>query len=320
MAQGSGRIPTILLTGFLGAGKTTLLNRLIGHYQSQRTVLLINEFGKVGIDGELLADGNYEKVEINRGSLFCICVRTDFIAEVERIATQIQPELLIIEATGVADTSEMEKMLALPNVKGHIALAACLCVVDCTNFLKLLDILNAPESQVRSADLVLVNKIDLVSQDQVEKVIAAVREISSDVPVIRTSYVDFPLEVLERLAADRMSAPQSGQDARAPMGDDRAPIGDGRPDPVFSLTLEADGIFTLASWEHFQHFLKPTMLRVKGFVNIAGRSYHIDATSAHWSMSQRETTEERQNRLVVIGQQFKPQTIQQHFNEALAHS
>ena len=92
-------IPTILLTGFLGSGKTTLLNRLIDHYKSKRTVLLINEFGKVGIDGELLVEGNYEKIELNKGSLFCICVRTDFIFEVETIATQIKPELLIIEAT-----------------------------------------------------------------------------------------------------------------------------------------------------------------------------------------------------------------------------
>ncbi len=103
MDQRSGRIPTILLTGFLGAGKTTLLNRLITHCQSTRSVLLINEFGQVGIDGELLAAGNYEKVELNRGSLFCICVRTDFIAEVERIARGIRPELLIIEAARIRD-------------------------------------------------------------------------------------------------------------------------------------------------------------------------------------------------------------------------
>ena len=74
MAQGPHMIPTILLTGFLGAGKTTLLNRLIKFYKSKNTVLLINEFGKIGIDGELLVEGNYKKIELNKGSLFCICV------------------------------------------------------------------------------------------------------------------------------------------------------------------------------------------------------------------------------------------------------
>ena len=104
------KIPTIILTGFLGAGKTTLLNRLIDYYQSTRTVLLINEFGQVGIDGQLLAAGNYQKIELNKGSLFCICVRTDFIDEVERIATEMRPELLIIEATGLADLPTKQKV------------------------------------------------------------------------------------------------------------------------------------------------------------------------------------------------------------------
>ena len=110
-------IPTILLTGFLGAGKTTLLNRLIAHYGSRRLAVLVNEFGQAGIDGQLLRQGDYQLVQLNRGSLFCICVRTDFIAEVERIARQLEPELLLIEATGLADTSEMEKMLALPTLR-----------------------------------------------------------------------------------------------------------------------------------------------------------------------------------------------------------
>lgn len=114
MDQRHGMIPTIILTGFLGVGKTTLLNRLIDHYRSRRTVLLLNEFGTIGIDGALLRQGNYTKVELNKGSLFCICVRTDFIMEVERIANEIRPDFLIVEATGLADTSEMEKMLALP--------------------------------------------------------------------------------------------------------------------------------------------------------------------------------------------------------------
>ena len=148
MAERTVKIPTILITGFLGAGKTTLLNRLIEFYKSKRTVLLINEFGQIGIDGELLVEGNYEKVELNKGSLFCICVRTDFIDEVEKIATEIKPELLIIEATGLADTSEMEKMLALHNLKYYIELNACLCLVDCQNFLKIKDNLKAPASQI----------------------------------------------------------------------------------------------------------------------------------------------------------------------------
>ncbi|MGQ9560107.1 MAG: GTP-binding protein [Candidatus Oleimicrobiaceae bacterium] len=143
MAEGAAVIPTILLTGFLGAGKTTLLNRLIEHYRSRRMALLINEFGQVGIDGHLLRPGNYHKVELNRGSLFCVCVRTDFIAAVDYIGRKLKPELLLTEATGIADTAEMEKMLALPVLRAHVQLLACICLVDCQSFLKVKDVLRA---------------------------------------------------------------------------------------------------------------------------------------------------------------------------------
>ena len=73
-------IPTVLITGFLGAGKTTLLNRLIDFYASKRTVVLMNEFAEVSIDASMLKPGHYDLVELNKGSLLCICVRTDFIA------------------------------------------------------------------------------------------------------------------------------------------------------------------------------------------------------------------------------------------------
>ena len=300
------RIPTILLTGFLGAGKTTLLNRLIEHYKSQRTVLLINEFGQVGIDGELLTEGNYEKVELNKGSLFCICVRTDFIDEVERIATQLQPELLIIEATGLADTTEMEKMLALPNLRERIQLQACVCLVDCQNFLKIKEFLNAPLSQVRSADLVLINKIDLVPEHQVDEVIQAVREITDTVPMLQTTYTNFPLEQLDAL--------------RHPAITEQEAPGEARPDPVASFTLEAPGDFSQQGWDQFTAFAKPALMRLKGFISLEGRSYYVDATSDSWTMTLTSKIAPQTNRIVLIGQTFRQQEVEELFQSALSLS
>ena len=299
MAQGSGMIPTILLTGFLGVGKTTLLNRLIEHFKSRRTVLLINEFGQVGIDGELLIEGNYEKIELNKGSLFCICVRTDFIAEVEKIAKKIQPELLIIEATGLADTSEMEKMLALPNLKDHVQLRTCVCLVDCQTFLKIKDNLRAPTAQIRSADLVLVNKIDLVDHDRVNQIISAIKHISAKVPIIPTAFAEFPLELFDSLHHPEI---------------DMAEIpGDGRPDPVISITLEKMGNFTHQSWNEFKSLVLPELMRLKGFISLEGKSYYVDATMDRWSMTQWTKIKDRTNRLVLIGRNLDEEQIQERF-------
>ncbi len=293
------RIPTLLLTGFLGAGKTTLLNRLIAYYQSQRTVLLINEFGQVGIDGQLLDAGNYDLVELNKGSLFCICVRTDFIAEVERIATELRPELLIIEATGLADTSEMEKMLALPTLCSRIELRACLCLVDCQNFPKIKDFLNAPISQVKHADAILLNKIDLVSEEQRQQVEEAVLQISPTARIYQTTFAAVPLDVFDAI--------------RRPSSAEKDLPGDGRPDPVVSLTLEGRGVFTQSAWEQFRAMLQPQALRVKGFLSLDRQVYHLDATAEQWHMTPTTRHPLGTNQLIVIGQHSDWRLIEERF-------
>ncbi len=297
------RIPTLLLTGFLGAGKTTLLNRLIPFYRSVRTVLLINEFGQVGIDGELLVKGNYDKIELNKGSLFCMCVRTDFIEEVERIAAELRPDLLIIEATGLADTTAMEKMLALPNLREAIDVQACLCVVDCQNFLKIAEFLNAPASQVKSADLVILNKTDLVSGTQVQSVINVIREIAPDVPLLPTTYSQFPLETITSIRRSESTA--------------QGVPGEGRPDPVESVTFVGSGSFSRELWNQFVAVARPRCMRAKGFISIEGQSYHLDATLDTWTMQVSSVAEPGTHQLVVIGQRLPLQHLNDLFSQAL---
>jgi len=298
------KIPTILLTGFLGSGKTTLLNRLIQFYQSKRTVLLINEFGQIGIDGELLIQGNYEKIELNKGSLFCICVRTDFIDEVRKIAREIQPELLIIEATGLADTSEMEKMLALPDLIKNIHLQSCICLVDCQTFLKIKDNLCAPATQIQSADLILINKIDLVPAEQVNQIILAVREFSNDVPIIQTKFAEFDLKILSQISHPQIA--------------DIGEPGEGRPDLVVSVTLIGDGNFSIENWNKFLDPIRPALMRLKGFITLQGIPHHLDLTLESYHFEPTNNIRINQNRLVLIGQNLDEDQIKQQFIKALS--
>lgn len=297
------RIPTIIITGFLGAGKTTLLNRLIDHYRSQRAVLLINEFGQVGIDGQLLTAGNYQKIELNKGSLFCICVRTDFIAEVERIAIDLKPELLMIETTGLANTADMEKMLALPTLREHIDLQACLCLVDCQNFLKINAFLETPATQVRSADLIILNKTDLATAQQVSQVAAAIRDIAPTTPLLQTTFAQVPSETLAVI--------------RRPQLDEQALPGDGRPDPVISITLEGQGQFSQAAWDQFVAQVRPRALRMKGFVSVSGQVYHLDATTDQWQMRPTTLTPLQTNQLIIIGQKLDHALLEATFTQAI---
>ena len=92
-----------LLTGYLGAGKTTMLNNLLGAemFKGKRVALVINEFGQLGIDGALVRPGEWTKFELNKGSLFCACIKVDTV-KVSGIAFDIKPDVVIIEATGLA--------------------------------------------------------------------------------------------------------------------------------------------------------------------------------------------------------------------------
>lgn len=305
MAERSGMIRTILLTGFLGSGKTTLLNRLIHYYHRQKTVVLVNEFGQVSIDGQLLVAGDYQKIELNKGSLLCICVRTDFIAEIERIAHQLKPELLLIEATGLADTTELEAMLQLPKIRNAIYLQACLCLVDCQNFLKIKDILRAPVAQIRSADLVLLNKVDLISDDQLQQLTAAIRDISPTVPMVATQFADFPLSQLDQI--------------RRPMSITAEEPGEGRPDPVASITLIARGSFSHDSWETFVARFRAQLMRLKGFIFLDGKPYQVDATMDLVKLIPLDSQPAQvdTNQLVLIGKKLSSDAVEESFYSSL---
>jgi G3E family GTPase len=305
MAERSGVIRTILLTGFLGSGKTTLLNRLIRHYHRQKTVVLVNEFGQVSIDGQLLVAGNYQKIELNKGSLLCICVRTDFIAAIEKIAHHLKPELLLIEATGLADTSELEAMLQLPKIRAAIYLQACICLVDCQNFLKIKDILRAPVAQIRSADLVLLNKVDLIGEDQLQQLTAAIREISPLVPIVATQFAEFPLWQVDQV--------------RRPLPVTTEAPGEGRPDPVTSITLAANGSFSRDSWEEFLRLVRPQLMRLKGFIFLDRKPYQVDATMDQLKLialgSRPSNVDD--NQLVLIGRKISPDAVEESFHRSL---
>jgi G3E family GTPase len=300
--------PTIILTGFLGAGKTTLLNRLIDHYNSINTVLLINEFGTMGIDGQLLKKGSYQKIELNRGSLFCICIRTDFIAEVKRITEEIKPDLLIIEATGLADTSDMEKMLALPELRKRLNLKACVCMVDAQNFKKVRKYAKAPDTQVKCSDIVLINKIDLVLKTELDNIVNEIKILAPGKPIFLTEHTKFPLDELDKI--NRIQIPVSSEP------------GSGMPDPFASLSLEGKGSFTKSRFNEFIEKAKNNLFRLKGFINIDNEMYHVDGNTESINIYKVKTDLQidKNNQLVFIGKNLNKESLKEKFIQLLEKS
>ena len=160
-----------LITGFLGSGKTTLLNRIIQGFPKDRSLMiLMNEFGDTGVDGTLIDGDDLTMLEISKGSIFCVCVKTDFIKGLMDIAHRIQPDVLIIEATGVANPTDLKRDLQLSIFQGRFQLREQFCLIDAHTFEDAYAAFTSVEKQIESATVFIINKVDLAATGDLEKV------------------------------------------------------------------------------------------------------------------------------------------------------
>jgi G3E family GTPase len=199
-------IPVTVLTGYLGAGKTTLLNRILTENHGKRYAVIVNEFGEVGIDNELVAHSDEEIFEMNNGCI-CCTVRGDLIRMVGGIIRRKgQLDGVLIETTGLADPAPVIQTFFLDQeTKERTSLDAVVTVVDARHFEGQLGRSQEAREQVVFADAVIVNKTDLVDEAGLKRALAAVKELNPRAEVMTSSRCDVPLsKVLERRSFDLM--------------------------------------------------------------------------------------------------------------------
>lgn len=158
------KIPFILVTGFLGSGKTSLLKNLLAEISDKVKVAVVqNEFAPGTTDSkELQRTGlDFNLLEINNGSVFCACLLNTFISRLSDFISQFQPEVIILEATGLADPISLGQILQSEEVNEQIYLAGIWTVVDCLNFSKAHQFIGTVKHQIQMADVLLLNKTDL---------------------------------------------------------------------------------------------------------------------------------------------------------------
>ena len=185
------RIQVILVSGFLGSGKTTLLKQLVARAPEGVTPLvLMNEFGEASVDGTLIRDdaNPVRVVEINRGSIFCACAKGDFIRALDQIAREMPPSLLIVEASGIADTTDMERDLANPRIASGYEMGTHLCLVDAEYFLDWLDTFVAVERQIQAAQLLGITKSDLVDSARINTIQQVLKELNPAAKILDVSF------------------------------------------------------------------------------------------------------------------------------------
>jgi len=202
MSVTPSRVPVTVLTGFLGSGKTTLLNRILSEKHGKRIAVIENEFGEVGVDSELVIGAEEELFETNNGCI-CCTVRGDLI----RILGQLMKrrdrfDYILIETTGMADPGPVAQTFFLDDeLKGTFQLDAIVTMVDAKHFEQHVDELNEPAEQVAFADLVLLNKTDLVDEAALARIENRIRGINGTAKILRTRNADAPIDKVLNVGA-----------------------------------------------------------------------------------------------------------------------
>ncbi|MGI9304426.1 MAG: CobW family GTP-binding protein [Gammaproteobacteria bacterium] len=303
-----------LLFGFLGSGKTTLARHLLSERgDDMRTAVIVNEFGDVGIDGDILKGNNVDMVEINSGCL-CCTLKGSLMLAVEELREKAGAERIIVEATGVAAPAELLDSLADSSMKTDIDYGPLVTVVDAPTFNRIRPMLGEfYEDQIEYADIVILNKVDMATAEELESVRAEIEDINDEATVLFAEQCDVDTALL--LNGDLSAVigeATAGKTVHTGEHDHELDHDHNHAhDIAESFVLAAGGNPNRASVEAFFARLPDNVWRAKGFMHIDGEPCLLQYT-----MGQLEITpsEKRNNEnLVFIGRDMDRHAIDHQF-------
>jgi G3E family GTPase len=193
----SKKIPVTIVTGFLGSGKTTLVNHILKEQHGRKIAVIVNEFGEIGIDGQLtIADDDEQIVEFNNGCL-CCTVRGDLVRTLEDLTQRADLDAVLIETTGLADPAPVAStFIVAEEIKSKFSLDAFITVVDARNLQQNLKDSHEAQEQVAFADIILINKIDLVSPQEIARVKQQIWELNPIAKIYETTHSSIDLSLI----------------------------------------------------------------------------------------------------------------------------
>ncbi len=322
MEKTETRIPVTVLTGYLGAGKTTLLNRILSEQHGRRFAVVINEFGELGVDNDLVVDADEEVFEMNNGCI-CCTVRGDLIRIIGGLLKRKELDGIIIETTGLADPAPVAQTFFVDDdVRTRTRLDAIVTVVDARNLpARLADAAEA-EEQIAFADVILLNKTDLVSGEDLADVESRIRAINPPARLHRTRRAELPIaEVLGRGGFD-LERILEFEPAFLTGEDDHTHDSD-----VASVSFELDQPL---DQDLFQSWIRGVLarhgvglLRTKGILDFAGADRRFAFQAVHMLaegdfIGPWRPGAARRSKLVFIGRQIDRAELEQGFRGCVA--
>lgn len=250
--------PFYLITGFLGSGKTTFIKNLLTQQADDLKIAVIqNEFAPNSIDGvELKHENNQVNiVEINNGSVFCSCLMGHFINTLKNIIQKYAPDMIYLEASGLADPGTISEILNDIELSRHIFFAGSVCLVDAVNFQKALSKMFRVVQQIRIADWLLLNKTDLVENTELQETERKLEKLNPYAKLIKTEF-------------SKVDKYFSLNSILTPKGLILSPTDAGRPEKIKSVAIRTAKQIAKLGVEDFLRSISEITIRAKGFINI----------------------------------------------------
>ncbi len=320
VAAAQHSVPVTVLTGYLGAGKTTLLNRILTHEHGKKVAVIVNEFGEVGIDNQLVIDADEEIFEMNNGCI-CCTVRGDLIRIIGNLMKRRDKfDHLVIETTGLADPAPVIQTFFVDDeVQTQASLDAVVTVVDAAHITQHWEADEALE-QIAFADVILLNKVDLVTEEALVALEQRIRGMNAIATIYRTRDAEIAMDsILGVNAFDLGNALKIDPEFLNETAHEH-------DETVASIALTEPGTVDgdkLNQW--LGELLRdrgPDIFRMKGILNIKGEDCRFVFQGVHMLFEGRQDRpwrpdETRKNELVFIGRNLEEMGLEKAFRACL---
>ena len=311
-------VPVSILTGFLGAGKTTLLNYILKQQHGYKFAIIVNEVGKIGIDGQLVENQQEEIVQMNNGCL-CCTIRKDLVKGVQALVKKGGFDYLLIETTGIADPGPVaQTFLNIPQLQQYVRLDSIITVVDSEQIEKQMAETETAREQVAMADFLLLNKTDLVAEEQLQALEQKIRGLNPHATIFRTNHSQANLKELLDMHAFNLDRKLEADPEFL------NELAQRHHHDINSFSFEFDKPFNVEALEQFVQELseKERIYRSKGFLWIAGnprRAIFHGVNNRFTLMWDRlwEKDEARSSQLVFIGKELDQAKIRRELEKCL---
>ncbi len=297
-------IPFFIVTGWLGSGKTSLLKNLLTEYGREKRIAVIqNEFAPSGIDGIDLKNSveDFKLVEINNGSVFCVCQLSNFTNLLEKLSTEYEPEVIFLESSGLADPVSVAQILNAYGIKDKVILRSIVTMIDAVNFPDTFRIMPRFKHQVLVADKLVVNKTDIAGENYEEDVLKVLKQWNPYADITETAFgrIDF-----NELMNNGTPLTDKQEFLKMKAGN--------KPDNGLSVLRMHDKP-TKEGLKEFIEEILPTSQRIKGFVNTAeGETIAVQATYGRYETEPIEKYDGR-SELIIFNDEYSPGDLHKLF-------